>query len=349
MPNRTCFKNVKNKVIYISNDYFSLEELKENVVIRADFSDELLGKYWNNYNFEKAEKRLLELQCKLTKATFAHNNQKRKQLQDKIVYSSEARMLAVKKVSEKSKTSSPGIDGIIWRRSCDKMKAAIMLNNEVYEASPLKFFEFNDVKTGKTRSVGIPTFKDRAMQVLYSYALEPVVEASADRKSFAFRKGRSPQLAHAFIMDCFTDIEKAEWVLITDIKAYYNSISHKWLMNNMPMDRNVLRKFLNCGYILNGEFFNRDIGISLGCNLSTIIGNFVLDGLQRELYKMQGTEIKDYKNGYCIRFADDILVSCRTEKDAQNFLKTIKAFAATRGLELSEKKTKIINIKKERF
>ena len=57
MPNRTCFKNVKNKVIYISNDYFSLEELKENVVIRADFSDELLGKYWNNYNFEKAEKR----------------------------------------------------------------------------------------------------------------------------------------------------------------------------------------------------------------------------------------------------------------------------------------------------
>ena len=85
MPNRTCFKNVKNKVIYISNDYFSLEELKENVVIRADFSDELLGKYWNNYNFEKAEKRLLELQCKLTKATFAHNNQKRKQLQDKIV------------------------------------------------------------------------------------------------------------------------------------------------------------------------------------------------------------------------------------------------------------------------
>ncbi len=61
MSNRTCNKDIisqnnlyTNKVIYISNEYFSKEELKENVVIRADFSDELLGKYWNDYDFEKA-------------------------------------------------------------------------------------------------------------------------------------------------------------------------------------------------------------------------------------------------------------------------------------------------------
>lgn len=194
MPCGSNFKEIntkclyQNKVIYISNDYFSLEELKENVVIRADFSDELLGKYWNDYNFEKAEKRVIELQCKLTKATFAHNNQKIRQLQEKIVYSSEARMLAVRKVSEKSNTTSPGVDGVIWRKNSDKMKAAILLNNVKYEAKPLKFFEFNDLKSGKIRSVGIPTMTDRAMQVLYSYALEPVAEARADRKSFAFRK-----------------------------------------------------------------------------------------------------------------------------------------------------------------
>jgi len=352
LPSRTNNKDVKsiykNKVMYISNEYFSLEELKENVVIRFDFSEEILGKYWNNYNFDKAEKRILELQCKLTMAVFSHNAKKMRQLQEKIVYSSEARMLAVKKISQSSKGIA-GVDGNIWRKSSEKMKAAILLNNEKYEANPLKFFEFIDEKTGKTRTIGVPTMKDRAMQVIYSYALEPIAEATGDRKSFAFRKGRSPQLAHATITDCFMDSEGAEWVLITDIKAYYNSISHKWLMKNIPIDKRILKEFLNCGYILNGEFFNKEEGISLGSNMSTILGNMVLDGLQRELYNMQGKEIKDFKNGYCVRFADDILVSARTEKDAKIFLEKIKKFVAERGLELSEEKTKIVNIRRNGF
>jgi len=173
LPSRTNNKDVKsiykNKVMYISNEYFSLEELKENVVIRFDFSEEILGKYWNNYNFDKAEKRILELQCKLTMAVFSHNAKKMRQLQEKIVYSSEARMLAVKKISQSSKGIA-GVDGNIWRKSSEKMKAAILLNNEKYEANPLKFFEFIDEKTGKTRTIGVPTMKDRAMQVIRTYS-----------------------------------------------------------------------------------------------------------------------------------------------------------------------------------
>ena len=288
------------------------------------------------------------MQCKLTKVAFSHNRKKIRQVQDKIVYSSEARMLAIRKISQ-TPIGTAGGDKIICRKASEKITAAICLNNGKYEAKHLRFFEFCDTKTGKTRTVGIPTYADRAMQVLYSYALEPMEEAWGDRKSFAFRKGRSPQLAHSVIMDCFTDTESADWVLVTDIKAYYNSIFHKWIMSNIPMDRNVLKEFLNCGYILNGEFFSKEEGISLGCNMSTILGNMVLDGLQRTLYEIQGKEITDFKNGYCIRFADDLLVSCGTEKDAKKFLERIRTFVAERGLELSEKKTKIVNIKKNGF
>lgn len=306
------------------------------------------GKIWNNYDFKKAEERVFELQCKLTKMALSKKNERIKQLQNKIVYSSEAKMLAVRKVAEISK-SGAGVDGIVWRKDCDKMRGAILLNNGEYKASPLKYFVFQDTKTGKERSVGSPTNYDRAMQVLYSYALEPVIEARADRKSFAFRKGRSAEQAHNCIMHCFTDTERAEWVLITDIKSYYNSISHKWLLENVPINKHILKEFLKSGYIMNGELFYRDEGISLGCNLSTILGNFALDGLQKCLYDLQGKEVSDYKNGYCIRFADDVCVSSRTKKDAEKFLEEIKKFVAKRGLKLSENKTKIINIKKEGF
>ena len=238
-----------------------------------------------------------------------------------------------------------GVDGVTWRKNADKMKAAISLNNGKYIAKPLKYFIFKDEKAGKERTVGIPTVYDRAMQVLYSYALEPISEARADRKSFAFRKGRSPQQTHAFIMNCLTDIDAPEWILITDIKSYYNTISHKWLIENIPIHNTVLKQFLKCGYIFQNELFEVDEGISLGSNLATILGNMTLDGLQLELYQLQGDKTRDYKNGYCVRFADDICVTARTKQDAEKFKAIIEKFVAQRGLKLSENKTRIVNIR----
>ena len=332
------------KVIYIPNSYIKDGELKGYTYIRSDFDDEILGKIWRSYDFEKAEKRLFELQCKLSKAVFNKNDFKIRQMQDKIIYSSEAKMLAVRKVSEISK-SSAGIDRVIWRKDSDKMRASILLNKGNYKASPLKQFIFKDQKTYKERQVGIPTIYDRAMQVLYSYSLEPVAEATADRKSFAFRKGRSPEQVHACIMDCLTDVDAPEWILISDIKSYYDTISHKWLLENIPMNKGILREFLQSGFIFKGDFFNREEGISLGSNLSTILGNMTLDGLQKRLFDLQGEKIQDFKNGFCIRFADDLCITARTREDAEKFKEEIISFVSERGLKISENKTKIINIK----
>lgn len=334
----------ERKVIYIPKGYIKNEELEDYIYIRSELEDDILGKIWRSYDFEKAEKRLFELQCKLSKAVFMKNNIKIRQIQDKIIYSSEAKMLAVRKVSEISK-SSAGIDKVVWRRDSDKMRASILLNEGDYKASPLKQFIFKDQKTYKERQVGIPTMYDRAMQVLYSYGLEPIAEATADRKSFAFRKGRSPEQVHAFIMDCLTDIDAPEWILVSDIKSYYDTISHKWLLENIPMNKRVLRQFLESGFILNGEFFNTEEGISLGSNLSTILGNMTLDGLQKRLYDLQGEKITDFKNGFCIRFADDLCITARTREDAEKLKKELVSFASERGLKISENKTKIVNIK----
>lgn len=332
------------KILYVAKDFIKNKQLKNLVYIKDSFDDDTLGKIWRNYDFDKAEKKIFALQVKLTKAVFLKKYELQRKIQEKIVFSTEARFLAVRQVAEISK-SAAGIDGISWRKDSEKMKAVINLNNGNYKAKPMKQFIFIDNKSSKKRQVGIPTNYDRAMQVLWAYALEPIAEARADRKSFAFRKGRSSEQAHAFIMDCLTDVDAPEWILTTDVESYYDTISHKWLLKNIPMNKYVLKQFLKSGFMFNGEFFDRESGISLGSNLSTILGNMTLDGLQYRLYSLQGKEIKDYKNGYCIRFADDIFITARTYADALKLKEEVVKFITERGLKISDKKTKIVNIK----
>ncbi len=81
-----------------------------------------------------------------------------------------------------------------------------------------------------------------------------------------------------------------------------------------------------------------DVGISLGSNISTILGNMTLDGLQKELYDLQPIESIDYWEGYTIRFADDILIASRSEEKAKEYLKLVEQFVEERGLKLSPSK-----------
>lgn len=125
------------------------------------------------------------------------------------------------------------------------------------------------------------------------------------------------------------------------IKSYCDSISHEWLLDNIPMDKQVLKEFLKAGIIFNNELFPTDVGISLGCNISTILGNMTLDGLQQLFYNLQDKENMDYYDGYVLRFADDILVTARTKDKAELYLNMIEEFAQERGLEISKNKTYI--------
>lgn len=225
------------------------------------------------------------------------------------------------------------------------MRAAISLTYYNYKSQPLKRFIINDARSSKERRIGIPTMYDRAMQVLYSMALEPISEATADRKSFAFRKGRSALDAHSLIIDVLKSPHAPEWFLICDIESCYDSISHKWLLNNIPMDKQVLKQFIKAGIVFNNEVFPTENGISLGCNISPILGNMTLDGIQKLIYDLQPNQKNiDYLDGHVVRFADDICISARSKESAEKYLIAIKEFLAIRGLKASSKKTHITHI-----
>lgn len=319
--------------IYDKSYYVRLLELPKN----------LIEKQWSEFDWEKAEEIIARKQKILARETYRKNFKKVKTIQYEIVKSFEARMLAVKRVSETF--NSAGVDGVRWKTDYDKMKAVYDLEIEDYKASPLRNFVLKDKKSGKERNVGILTLRDRAMQYLWVLALEPVAEALGDKNSFGFRKGRGPAAAHAHLMDALTDYETGSWVFVGDVYSFYASISHIWLLNNIPMDKHILNEFLKAGMVFpNGEFFPTEEGISLGSALSTIIGNMVLDGLQKKLYEVQGENITDYKNGWILRFADDFIILAKSEKDAMIFRDIVIEFLEARGLKLSYSKSKIINL-----
>lgn len=313
--------------------------------MNIEFSDAYLAQMWDKIDWAAAEGKLSELQRRLSLAAFRRDSKEITNLQKRLVRDLDIKCLAVRHVV--NSTSSPGVDGIKWRTSTEMMRAAMSLTSKNYHASPMRQILITAKNTGKERRPQLPTYRDRAMSVLYGYSLIPVIEATAERKSFAFRPGRSAQDAHAYVLEALKGNRAPEIIVCADIKAYYSHIQHSWLMKHVPMDKRILKELLNAGIIFAGELFPaEEVGISEGGNLSPYLGNFVLDGLQKAIFRgMYGRESRiDYSNGNLIRFADDILITVRSMDDAEKALETVRSFLAERGLSLSEEKTKICKI-----
>lgn len=193
---------------------------------------------------------------------------------------------------------------------------------------------------------------DRAMQALYAMALDPVSEATADRKSFGFRKGRSAQDACEYIFQVLARRCSPEWVLEGDIKGCFDHISHEWLLENIPMDKSVLKQFLKAGFVFKHELFPTKDGTPQGGVISPILANMALDGMQKALAEYFDVNTKGKINAEThrhskvnlIRYADDFIVTANTKEKAEQAKKVIQSFLKERGLELSEEKTVITHI-----
>jgi len=189
--------------------------------------------------------------------------------------------------------------------------------------------------------------KDRAMQALHLLALAPIAETVADPHSYGFRSQRSTADA---IEHCFKALSRrnsAKWVLEADIKGCFDNISHQWMLENIPMDKGILHKWLNAGYMEKGQCFPTREGTPQGGIISPTLSNMVLDGIQDMLAKAFPWSTKRGQTAKVnlVRYADDFIITGRSKELLVNEVKPLLVtFLAERGLSLSEEKTKVTHI-----
>lgn len=307
---------------------------------------------WKSINWNEAETYVNRLQVRIVKATQDKKWNTVKRLQYLLTHSYYAKALAVRKITTNKGKNTSGVDKELWSTPAPKMRGVLSLTDKNYKAKPLRrvFIE----KKGKKakRPLGIPCMYDRAMQALYALALDPVSEVTADTKSFGFRKGRSCQDACEYIFAALSRKVSAEWVLEGDIKGCFDHISHEWLIENIPMDKSVLKQFLKAGFVFENELFPTDDGTPQGGVISPILANMALDGMQEMLVNHFDLSAKGEISAFVhnkskvnlVRYADDFIVTAATKEIAEEAKGLIREFLKTRGLELSEEKTTITHI-----
>ncbi|MFZ3385020.1 MAG: group II intron reverse transcriptase/maturase [Candidatus Methanoperedens sp.] len=276
-----------------------------------------------------------------------------KRLQYLLTHSFYAKLLAIRKVNQNRGKRTAGIDGEIWSSPESKMEAVLCLTDKKYVAKPLKRVYIEKYGSKKKRPLGIPTMYDRSMQSLYALALEPIAEIKGDRTSFGFRKFRSTHDACEYAFQYLCKKNAPVWVLEGDIKGCFDNISHQWLIDNIPMDKSILKQFLKAGYIFDRQLFPTYAGTPQGGIISPILANMALDGIDKLLADKYHKKTKSgrinihYSSKYkvnFVRYADDFIVTANTEEIAKEIKELIKDFLKERGLELSDEKTLITHI-----
>ena len=183
------------------------------------------------------------------------------------------------------------------------------------------------------------------MQALYLLALDPIAETIGDRNSYGFRKQRSSADA---IEHCFAALarkDRAQWILEGDIKSCFDRISHDWLVSNIPIDKSILQKWLKAGYVEQNVLYPTEEGTPQGGIISPVLANLALDGLQRELILHFPKRDKGNPMVNLVRYADDFIITGRSRKLLEaEVMPVVKEFLTTRGLQLSQEKTRIVPI-----
>ena len=264
-----------------------------------------------------------------------------KALQYLLTRSFSAKLLAVRRVTSNKGRKTPGVDGIIWKDAAAKIDAVLHLQRRGYHPQPLRRI-YIPKKNGKKRPLSIPVMIDRAMQALYTLALAPVAETTADRNSYGFREGRGCADAMAAIFNALSKPNSATWVFEADIDGCYDNISKQWLVGTIPMDREILRKWLEAGYVEDGQWYPTYKGTPQGGIISPIIANMTLDGMEHAV--LQAVPRRSRVN--FIRYAGDFVVTGKSKRLLETMVKpAIERFLEQRGLRLSPEKTKITYIK----
>ena len=198
-------------------------------------------------------------------------------------------------------------------------------------------------KDGGIRVLGIPTVADRIAQMVVKIQLEPQLEPIFHRDSYGYRPGRS---AHDALAIARKRCWRRDWVIDLDIKGFFDNLDHELMMkavNHHTKDKWVrlyIKRWLEAPMeTASGERSSREKGTPQGGVISPLLANLFMH------YAFDHWLERMYPDIQFERYADDALIHCRSQYEAETLLEALKARLADCHLELHPVKTKIVYCK----
>ena len=221
----------------------------------------------------------------------------------------------------KANKGAPGVDGMTveealpWLREHGKELTESILQGR-YKPDPVRRKEIPK-PDGGVRKLGIPSVKDRIIQQAIAQKLMPIYEPLFAEGSYGYRPGRSAQDAIYKIRGYGDD--GYEWAVLLDLSKYFDTLNHEKLLNLLRQEIEderviqLIKRFLKSGVMENGVVMATEEGSPQGGPLSPLLANVYLNEFDHE-YERRGVPV--------IRYADDIVLLCRSERAAGRLLES---------------------------
>lgn len=193
--------------------------------------------------------------------------------------------------------------------------------------------------------MGIPTVVDRVVQQAIAQVLTPIYEKQFSENSFGFRPKRS---AHGAIRKSQSNIQEGyKYVVDMDLEKYFDTVNQSKLVEILSRTIkdgrviSLIHKFLKSGVIVRHKFEETEVGVPQGGNLSPILSNIMLNELDKEL---------EGRGHRFVRYADDLLIFCKSRKSAERALENILPFIEKKlFLKVNREKTVVDEAKRVKF
>lgn len=217
---------------------------------------------------------------------------------------------------------------------------AVDLKRNRYNPRPLKYF-YMEKANGKTRLIGILSVQDRVAQRAVLNAIAPFYERRFLPCSFGYRPGKSVDMALQKTLELYN--QGFIWVVDGDIESYFDTIPHEPLKRILASDIRDRRVQRVINMWLNGSTLQ---GLRRAKNQRGILQGGVISPLLANIYLHRFDEILVERKRQLIRFGDDFIVMCRSEREALHCLQEIRSIFKRLGLSINEQKTSVLPFKR---
>jgi retron-type reverse transcriptase len=249
--------------------------------VQAERTGERGQTAWSGIDWAAAEAAVRRLQDRIYRAAAAGNGRRVKNLQKLLVRSTSAKRLAVRRMTQQNAgRNTPGVDGVVCRTPESRTRLAAGLSLRDCRPRPVRRVRIPK-SDGRTRPLGIPTIRDRALQMLVKMALEPEWETRFETNSYGFRPGRCTMDAIVALHATLAPAGASAWLLDADIAGCFDNLGHEPLLARLPVFTPTIRRWLKAGTVELGTWKPTTTGAPQGGPLSPLLANVALDGMER--------------------------------------------------------------------